>query len=141
MADGDAGSTAPLRRGTALVAVGAVRDPDQQVACPDDVRRTGVGAGDALPPVVIPVGHRTDRRREREAWRAFCGRTGGNGWRRAVNFVVGPVVRLVVRAAVDVGAAAAESVLFPHCTIAADGSRRGSRSLRRKCRSRQQSHR
>ena len=124
-----------------MVAVGAARDPDQKVASSDDVRRAGVGAGDALPSEFVPVGHWAHVRREWKAWRAHCGRTMGNGWRGAVAFAVRPVARLIVRAAVNVGAASAESVLFPYCTSAADGSRRGSRSLRRKCRPRQQSHR
>jgi len=140
LAEGDAGSTAQLRRGAALVAVGTVRDPYQKVAGPDDIRRTGVGAGNSLLPVVIPIGPWADRRRERKAWRAFCGRSAGCGWRSVVQFVVGPVVRLAVRAAEGVGAAAAKSVLLPYCAVAADGSRQRSWSLCRECRSRQDSH-
>ena len=140
MAEGDAGSTAQLRRGAALVAVGTVRDPYQQVAGPYDIRRTGVGAGNSLLPVVIPIGPWAYRRRERKAWRAFCGRSAGCGWRSVVQFVVEPVVRLAVRAAEGVGAAAAKSVLRPYCASAADGSWQRRCSMCRECRSWRDSH-
>ena len=93
-----------------------------------------------MPPELTSVRRGARVRRGRKAWGVRCSCVAGSEEGTKV-LLFRPVARLALRPWARGGAAAAESVLLPNCTSAANGRRRGCRALRGQCSPRQQAAR